>query len=120
MSRRKVFVDEVMDSPKLNVQCTYEDCGKYFETEKLMKRHKKDDPEHFYCKKCDVDCEDWDDLTRHKVVLMEPWLGGRPKDKTRDDCPEHIVCEFCGEDFKSFGGRKKHREIVSELPLYDS
>jgi hypothetical protein len=112
MSTGVATVDTVMSSNKLNVQCL---CGKYFETEKDMKRHKKADPEHYYCKKCDVDCEDWDDLTRHKVKLMEPWLGGRPADADKDDHPVHITCEFCGEDFKTFGGRKKHRELVSEL-----
>ena len=103
-----------MDSDKLNVQCTYEDCSKWFETEKLMKKHKKDDPAHAYCKRCDVDCLDWEDLTRHKAELMQPWLEGKMKDRGPDEHPVHITCEFCGEDFKSFGGRKLHREQVSQ------
>ena len=101
-----------MSSNKLNVQCTYPDCTKYFETEKEMKRHKLDEPEHNYCKKCDVDCKDWEHLTQHKVEAMLPWLDGRMK-HNHDESPMHIVCEFCGIDFKSFGGRKKHRETVS-------
>lgn len=121
-----------MDSDKLNVQCTYPRCSKWFETENDMKYHKKSDPEHFYCKKCNVDCEDWDDLTQHKVKAMEPWLDGRmkhrkdedepkywkdeddPKHSEEKDGPMHIVCEFCGMDFKSFGGRKAHRKQVKK------
>lgn len=67
-----------------------------------MKRHKKDDPDHFYCKKCNVDCEDWNDLKAHKVAAMAPWVEGRMKGN-KDESPMHIVCEFCGMDFKSFG-----------------
>ncbi|KAK5167591.1 uncharacterized protein LTR77_007290 [Saxophila tyrrhenica] len=100
---------EEMDSPKLKVKCTYDDCMKHFETEKLMKKHKKDDPEHCYCKRCDVDCIDWEDLTLHKVKAMQPWLEGKMKDSPGEQ-PDHIECEFCGEDFKSFGGRRKHRD----------
>ena len=101
-----------MDSDKLNVQCTYPDCTKYFATEKEMKYHKVAEPQHYYCKKCNTDCKDWNDLTHHKVIAMLPWLEGRMRHNP-DECPRHIVCEFCGMDFKSFGGRKKHREQVS-------
>ncbi|KAK3697855.1 hypothetical protein LTR37_017246 [Vermiconidia calcicola] len=101
----------VMDSNKLNVQCTYPDCSKYFETEQDMKYHKKSAPEHDYCKKCDVDCLDFDDLTQHKVSAMQPFLEGRMR-HNKDVSPAHIVCEFCGMDFKSFGGRDKHRKTI--------
>lgn len=101
-----------MTSSKLNFKCTYKHCTKYFETEKLMKRHKRDDPDHFYCKKCDIDCKDWNDLTKHKVAMMSPWLGSRVK-HDKDNSPPHIVCEFCGQDFKTFEGRKDHRRLVS-------
>lgn len=105
-----------MDSAKLNVKCTYSDCSKYFETEKLMKAHKLAEPEHNYCKKCNVDCKDWEHLTLHKVAAMQPFLDGKMKDNP-DELPKHIVCEFCGIDFKSFGGRKLHREQVSNHSL---
>ncbi|KAF2165236.1 hypothetical protein M409DRAFT_67484 [Zasmidium cellare ATCC 36951] len=91
------------------VKCTHSDCEKLFETDKEMRRHKRDNPQHFYCYKCDVDCEDWEDLTRHKVDMMAPFLERRVI-ATDDNKPKHIVCEFCGEDFKSFGGRKLHRQ----------
>lgn len=100
-----------MMSDKLNVQCTYPECSKWFATEKEMKRHKKDDPDHYYCKRCNLDCLDWDDLVAHKVEKMAPWLEGKMTPDSGES-PLHIVCEFCGEDFKSFGGRKAHREQV--------
>ncbi|QIW94631.1 hypothetical protein AMS68_000149 [Peltaster fructicola] len=54
---------------------------------------------------CRIDCESWEDLTKHKSDLMAPFLSGEMKGK-----PEHIVCEFCGAEFNTFGGRKGHRE----------
>ena len=84
------------------IKCTYTDCSKRFDTEKEMKYHKKTDTEHFYCKKCDVDCEDWNHLKAHKVATMAPWVEGHMSDN-KDESPKHIVCEFCGMDFKSFG-----------------
>ena len=101
---------EVGELPK--VECTYGNCSKRFNTVKEMKRHKLDEPEHNYCKKCDVDCECWEDLTLHKVEAMLPWLSGKAN---TDEAPIHIVCEFCGEDFKSFGGRKRHRMLVCDV-----
>lgn len=77
-----------------------------------MKSHKKHDPEHYYCKKCDVDCADWEALTQHKVDAMAPWLDERHR-PPKEVLPKHIVCEFCGQDFNSFGGRKGHRRQVS-------
>lgn len=85
-----------------------------FDTLEAMKLHKKYDPEHFYCKKCDFDAEDWEDLTNHKIENMAPYLEGvEGKVKKFDEDLKHIACEFCGEDFKSFGGRKRHRQQVS-------
>ncbi|KAI6881175.1 hypothetical protein KC360_g6803 [Hortaea werneckii] len=90
------------------IKCTYPTCEKTFDCQKDMKRHKLSDPDHDYCKKCDVDCDSYDDLTQHKVSMMaEFWAD---KDRKPGDSPAHITCEFCGMDFKSFGGRKKHRE----------
>lgn len=101
-------------TPPTKVKCTYNDCLQSFDTLKEMKAHKLSEPDHNYCKKCDVDCGDWDDFTQHKVNAMAPWLEGSNKED-RGENPKHIVCEFCGEDFKSFGGRKLHRKQVSEL-----
>ncbi|KAK5115847.1 hypothetical protein LTR85_009441 [Meristemomyces frigidus] len=88
-------------------KCTYVGCNKHFNTEKEMKTHKLSEPEHNYCKKCDIDCKSWDDLTQHKVSMMSEFM--HDKDRLPESSPKHITCEFCGEDFKSFGGRKKHR-----------
>lgn len=93
------------------VKCTYGHCSMRFDTEREMKYHKKNDPEHFYCKRCNVDCVDFEDLTQHKVDMMRPWL--EKQTRPAGESPQHIVCEFCGKDFKSFGGRKLHREQVS-------
>jgi hypothetical protein len=99
------------DKERKKIACTYSFCKQLFETIDGMRGHKAYAPDHFYCKKCDVDCEDWEDLTRHKVDQMAPFIEGRLK--IRDEKPKHIVCEFCGENFKSFGGRISHRELVS-------
>jgi len=40
------------------VKCTYEDCPKRFASVDSMIKHKVKDPDHDYCKRCDVDCED--------------------------------------------------------------
>lgn len=103
-------------TPPHKVKCTYPDCVRSFDTVKEMKGHKLSDPDHNYCKKCDVDCGDWDDFTQHKVNAMAPWLEDGDK-KGSGENPKHIVCEFCGEDFKSFGGRKLHRKQVRDLHL---
>lgn len=84
-----------------------------FDTTKEMGQHKVVDPNHDYCKKCDMDCDSWDQFTQHKVGLMSPFLEGNFEESSRTDKPVHIVCEFCGEDFKTFGGRKLHRTKVS-------
>lgn len=48
----------------LPFECTIPECIMRFATLKEMKLHKEAAPDHFYCKKCDVDCKDWDDLTQ--------------------------------------------------------
>ena len=56
-------MDEPADNTKtLPFECTMEECKMRFKTLKDMKLHKHIDPDHFYCKKCDVDCVDHDDL----------------------------------------------------------
>ena len=95
-----------------SIKCTYPACQKRFDSEKEMKYHKRDDPEHDYCKKCNVDCDDWEGYLQHKIDAMTPWLDKRTQ-PTEGVQPMHIVCEFCGADFKSWGARKTHRERVS-------
>lgn len=46
----------------LPFECTYPKCIMRFATLKEMKLHKKEDPNHYYCKRCDVDCENHDAL----------------------------------------------------------
>ena len=125
-------MDEPADNTKtLPFECTMEECKMRFKTLKDMKLHKHTDPDHFYCKKCDVDCVDHDDLIQviepprnitipasvkltvqqHMVTAMSPWVDG-PMRGNREVLPKHIVCEFCGQEYKSFGGRRIHREQV--------
>ncbi|KAI7707457.1 hypothetical protein KC353_g11625 [Hortaea werneckii] len=107
---------EVGQNP--SVKCTYPTCEKTFDCQKDMKRHKLYDPDHDYCKRCDVDCDSYDDLTQHKVSMMADFWAD--KDRKPGDSPAHITCEFCGMDFKSFGGRRKHREQfhVADQSIY--
>ncbi|KAK3074606.1 hypothetical protein LTR53_002817 [Teratosphaeriaceae sp. CCFEE 6253] len=93
------------------IPCTYSECEEHFETVKEMKWHKKNSLEHDYCKKCDVDCVDWEELTQHKVTIMDEYYRTR-HDQPRGVLPKHITCEFCGEDFGSFGGRRAHRKTL--------
>lgn len=95
------------------VPCTIPGCSHSFNTEKEMKRHKRDEPTHFYCKKCDVDCEDWMALVEHKVQKMAEFIERRPEHRPPGNI-KHITCEFCGDDFDSLGGRLLHREQVND------
>ncbi|KAK4539967.1 hypothetical protein LTR36_009937 [Oleoguttula mirabilis] len=107
---------EVGQLPK--IKCTYGDCNKRFNSEKEMKGHKLSEPEHNFCKKCNVDCTSWEDLTQHKVSMMSEFMHDKLREP--DAAPKHITCEFCGEDFKSFGGRKRHRSQmhIADQSLY--
>ena len=69
--------------------CTYKNCNLGFITLKTLQRHKVQD--HEYCKICDLDCDDFQDLLDHKILS-----------------PKHITCHICGEDFRSSGGRDGH------------
>lgn len=105
---------------KPRVKCTYAGCDETWSDEKAMKRHKdtmtKDkantpDLVHWYCKRCDFDGMDYDDLLQHKLDAMAPFLYN-DCNKIDGKGPDHIVCEFCGEDFKCGGGRLLHRKKV--------
>ena len=90
------------------VKCTYPTCKLAFRSVREMKNHKRNDAEHDYCNKCDVDCDSWDDYVEHKA-------NANPK--------VHIACLHCGQDFKSIPGRNRHIAQVSGLSctfcLYD-
>ena len=83
------------------VKCTYADCMKTFPTEKDMRRHKINAPEHEYCNRCNTDCEDFKHLLRHKAISRR-----------------HIACAICGEDFRSAGGREIHVQQVCTSSTY--
>lgn len=93
------------------VKCTYADCELVFNNEKDMKNHKRYDPKHEYCHKCDYDASSWDDMLDHKVEAMTPFLvGDRRHDKHKK--LKHLTCELCSEDFKTKEGRRDHRRQV--------
>lgn len=72
MSQRAVpNMDEPADNTKtLPFECTMSECIMRFGTVKEMKLHKTRDPAHFYCKRCDVDCVDWDDLVQVRAAAI--------------------------------------------------
>ena len=109
-SSDNVTTADLSSSVKM-VWCTYPGCGHRFSTNDQMKKHKQNKHE-FYCKKCDYDGLNWDDLLGHKVEDMIPWLVGEKK-HWKPKLLKHIVCEFCGMDFKSLGGRDLHKKQVS-------
>lgn len=78
------------------IKCTYEDCFKHFKTELAMKKHKEKDPDHFYCKRCNVDCEDDTEFLIHQIIS-----------------PKHIACPTCGAEFEGDSARDIHVEVVS-------
>lgn len=94
------------------VKCTYKGCTKTFENENEMKKHKRWEDSHDYCHRCDYDGKDYDDLLKHKVSAMAPYLIGHLR-HLRHKHMKHIVCEFCGQEFGSLDGRKGHRQQVS-------
>ena len=90
------------------IKCTYRDCFRYFSSERDMKIHKKKEPSHEYCHKCDVDCEDDAELLIHmiesdkhskalaiRIVLLAWWSM-------------LVVCPMCGMEFKSNAGLEAH------------
>jgi hypothetical protein len=84
--------------PLHRVKCTYEDCFQSFDTERIMKQHKRHSDEHDYCHKCDEDFEDVEAYTWHKIM--------RPLEHDK-------ACRICGEELKSESGLKRHIETVS-------
>lgn len=86
--------------PIKRFKCTYKDCMASFDSEKAMRRHKRDDPDHDFCEKCNEDFDSYDDLAQHKAF--------------RPDV-HHKACRVCGQEFKSTSGLCRHIELVSEL-----
>lgn len=88
-----------------NVPCTFDDCPRRFSSVEEMKKHKDNEPEHEYCRRCDLDFEDEVRFLIHKI---------------RDG--KHIACPVCGIEFRSEGGRDGHIRQVSvftdaQIPL---
>lgn len=76
-----------------------------------MRSHKYNSDDHNYCKRCDYDGKDWDDLLQHKIDAMAPFIVGEKRNDKHKEMM-HIVCEFCGMEFKSFAGHERHRTQV--------
>ncbi|KAF2867630.1 hypothetical protein BDV95DRAFT_631007 [Massariosphaeria phaeospora] len=77
-------------------RCTYKDCSASYDSEKMMKSHKKHSDEHDYCPVCDEDFDSYEDLAQHKAY--------RPDNHGK-------ACRVCGEEFKSESGLKRHIEL---------
>jgi hypothetical protein len=82
--------------PIRRFKCTYKDCDMSFDTEKIMKNHKKHFDDHKYCHKCDEDFDSFEDYAMHKIT--------RPAEHGR-------ACRVCGDEFKSISGLKRHIEL---------
>ena len=79
--------------------CTYEKCTHGFMNKKAFKDHKEE--EHDYCRVCDEDYDDGEQLLKHKM-----------------NSDNHICCGVCGIDFRSEAGRDKHVRQVRQLSNY--
>ena len=99
-------------------ECTYAGCQKRFDTIKEMKRHKVNESEHNFCKKCDVDCDDWEALTQHKVDAMIPWLEGSMRHH-KEESPNHIVASGVVWTSKASVDAKytSHRSVRSDTEI---
>ncbi|KGM92746.1 uncharacterized protein PADG_11204 [Paracoccidioides brasiliensis Pb18] len=72
-------------------KCTFNMCNRSFDTQKQVRKHKMESPDHEYCTRCDLDFEGEKELLAHKL-----------------ESNRHIVCPVCGEEFKSDGGKNTH------------
>ena len=81
-----------------NFPCTYEKCTRGFMNKKAFKDHKEE--EHDYCRVCDEDYENEDQLLDHKMKSEN-----------------HICCGVCGQDFRSEAGRDKHVRQVRQFSI---
>ena len=86
--------------PIRRFKCTYKDCDMSFDTEKIMKNHKKHSDEHEYCSKCDEDFDSYEAYAMHKV--SRPYEHGK-------------ACSICGDEFKSKEGLQRHIELTHKV-----
>lgn len=95
-----------------------------FSNEKDMKTHKKKEPSHEYCHRCDVDCEDDAELLIHMIESDRHRKSATAASlpDTMANCePLIVVCPICGIEFKSNGGLESHisqvgsRSVLTEI-----
>ena len=98
-----------------------------------MIKHKKKDPMHAYCSKCNVDCENDMNFMIHQI---ESSKHSRLTARARNELLTMLLvcCPVCGMEvsptcplatyhhltvakFKSTGGRDRHVEIVGSTPV---
>lgn len=72
-----------------------------------MKSHKKKDPGHEYCQRCDVDCADDSDLLIH-MIESGRHSGWLPHISFCSAKRPSVVCPMCGTEFKSNAGLEAH------------
>ncbi|KAF1836292.1 hypothetical protein BDW02DRAFT_616512 [Decorospora gaudefroyi] len=82
------------------VKCTYKECDLQFESEKVMRFHKKNSAEHDYCCRCDEDFDCFEDYAQHKI--LKPDIHNK-------------ACRVCGDEFKSTSGLKRHIDLNHRL-----
>lgn len=74
-----------------SIPCSIKGCSEYFTSESSRKQHWADEPDHEYCVKCDVLCEDFETILHHLTTSEN-----------------HIVCPVCARQFGSEAGKEKH------------
>ncbi|KAL9624086.1 MAG: hypothetical protein Q9160_001608 [Pyrenula sp. 1 TL-2023] len=52
----------------MEISCTFTDCIRRFSSEKEMIRHKVDDPDHEYCKRCKLDFDTEEEMFMHVIT----------------------------------------------------
>lgn len=87
-------------TPSSKVPCTFKNCEEVFDSEQQMRRHKMQDQAHYYCVRCNVDCDTPAALFIHNIASSK-----------------HIVCPVCGVEFRSAGGRDVHIQTVRKQHL---
>lgn len=113
----------------MKIKCSYESCYQHFDSHDAMIKHKKKDPEHAYCRKCDIDCSDDMQLMIHQIESPKhSKLLGRIY-FCQSLTTYSVCCPVCGMEvrllphhgidyrlillqFKSAGGRDRHVEVV--------
>ncbi|KPI38527.1 uncharacterized protein AB675_4291 [Cyphellophora attinorum] len=86
---------QALDEPDV-FKCTFENCDKVFENAKDLRRHKVNDINHHYCKKCDLDFASDTQHIIHRIATPS----------------KHITCPLCATDFKVRAGLDRHCEVM--------